>query len=682
MHSLLAVCTQSYCRICIASGRRRFRCTSLLVGVLAVFWFGLVGAPANAQMQMFAEWRSDFIGSTFVRTTGGPIGGGSEYICLRFVQPPTNSSYDPTTGITTTTSSSYSATLLSECIHENAGFLPDIIYGPGDFGNSGPDNYFNDPPVTYLSWENPWNTVEGHNGAYTVTAKVVYTLSTTVITSGPGIFTYQTTPGSPTNITQSLNFNVQNLLLTPTNPVDPNLIVWNPDTMQSVNLTMTTNAAYQAGQDVGVTIYDTAGNVVDGLMQNCLTSGNQTITFNWVPNNLPLGLYVFSYYTSANLEGNTDQDQDKSRQLRITGSSDPIQVVSDDGTNATYNESYTITDSAATLSFYPFQMDPGNKPAASGRIDVYDPNLNLIYTQQLQAGDLTPGNHVVPLTMPSPQYAGTYTFLITALDSHPESDKFGRQRYALQVNNRGQVPGAIAWGQRDMKQQAQFFWEQCNAMGYNQLPKFADWYYEPVIANIRGPLQLDYNPLRVACFTGHGTSDGSVIKLADNKFLVSSNLSITQNTQAINGGDCLILDTIGAGKGVPNPQRPLSYLQLVLISACDADKIGGDSIVQKLLDLGVQCVVVAGNHEQNRNLSDDFFGMPDLHSTTPVQGLMPELQKKDPATGKWLNIYQAVEVAVKYTQDQARGRTLLGDVEGTFKATVHGNGSLIINTRK
>jgi hypothetical protein len=660
------------------------RRSTLLFGViLGMFFVGLACTPAHAQMQFFAEWTNDYVASTSIRSTGGSI-AGSALFELRFPQPSSTASYDPSTQILTTTGSSYSATLLEMRIHEAAGYLPDQVGGPFDFNGSGPETNYGDPSdVGYCSITYTWDTLhgpnailQGHNGNFTVAATVQYQLNTWIQQIGPGINTYQYTPGTPTTITQSLNFNVQNLLITPTNPANPNLIVWDPDTMQSVDLVVNTNAGYQAQQSISGWIYDTTGNPVDYVSEQSATLGDQTITLPWIPNNLAKGIYVFSYSTSVFQGTEYDRDFDKSQNLLVSSPGGSIEIVSDDGTTATYNEHYTLTDNS-------FVGSVGNLPASSGRIDVYDPTLNIVYTQQLAAGDLTPGDHVVSMTMPSAQYAGTYTFLVTAQDSHAADDKFGRNRYALQVNNRGQVPGAIAWAHGQLQSQAQFFFQQCQKMGYNELPPpYHDWYHDPVIADIRGPLQLRNNPLRVACFTGHGSSDGSVLALSGNRFLVSSSQSATKNSTEINGGDFLNLDTIVAPPGTPNNALPLSYMQLVVVSGCDSDQQGGDTIVQKLLNLGVKCVVVAGNHAQNRNLSDEFFGMPDLGSNVLTNGLMKQLQTKDPTTGKWLTVTEAVKRAVDYVSDKSRGNTQNGDVLGTFKATVYGDGSLIINNRK
>lgn len=215
-----------------------------------------------------------------------------------------------------------------------------------------------------------------------------------------------------------------------TSPSNPNPIILTSST-SSVPLSATLVGRPNDTVKVTPTLYDSAQNQIVSLPAQTVTldaSGNGTASFTWNGTKsdgtaAPPGIYLFQYTASSSSTSNTDTD--KSPYLTITTPGTDAQLVSDDGTNAQFAISYTLssTDSPA-------------RSAAAGQIDVYDPNQAKVITQTLSAGDLTPGAHTIIVSLPSPQVTGDYIFLISAQDNDADNDKAGRQRWALQHNTK------------------------------------------------------------------------------------------------------------------------------------------------------------------------------------------------------------------------------------------------------
>ena len=218
-------------------------------------------------------------------------------------------------------------------------------------------------------------------------------------------------------------------------------------------------------------------------------------------------------------------------------------TVSDDGMTAVYQISFTLTS-----------LDNPMRPASTGQIDIFDPALAKTFTQTLGVGDMTPGTHVVTMTVSSADL-GPSIFLVSTTDNDSDTDRGnpGRQRYALQHNNwkvpdktiafyygNGNFGGAIL---PNLNPQANGFINGMVKLGYHRLPGYTyggpsfssaySWSYgDPNINDIggtwdntaplssankrTGALNIDWNHkklLRTVIFAGHGSDDGAVLLL-------------------------------------------------------------------------------------------------------------------------------------------------------------------------
>jgi hypothetical protein len=256
---------------------------------------------------------------------------------------------------------------------------------------------------------------------------------------------------------------------------------------------------------------------------------------------------------------------------------------------------------------------------------------------------LKPGPHTVTVTIPAPKYAGNYVFLISVKDDDALQDKGGRQRYALQHNERGDYPGAIAWAfsgvtgiEQNMGNGAQYCYDGLHALGYNQMKDYANYYTDPFLNNIRGPLESGFftpggyfstgdNHLQVAAIIGHGSPDGRTIYISQigifrkyKKYLTTLG-SYDNKTQFYNTGkthyainsaylaqEHLLIESINS-TNQPISSLRLAYMKMVIVSACDMDYGQGNGIPDVLLTNGVRCVVVLGQHDLPVNDADVFF---------------------------------------------------------------------------
>src|SRR5512143_3739861 len=83
--------------------------------------------------------------------------------------------------------------------------------------------------------------------AHTVYAKVEYTTMTFVPP-----FSWNTVT---TTVDQTITVDIENLIVTATQPNNPNPILWNPNPMQSVEADATVGAAYRRVQPIKLSIY-------------------------------------------------------------------------------------------------------------------------------------------------------------------------------------------------------------------------------------------------------------------------------------------------------------------------------------------------------------------------------------------------------------------------------------------
>jgi hypothetical protein len=285
-----------------------------------------------------------------------------------------------------------------------------------------------------------WMTTGFHNGSWQITATVNYT---------------KFPVGQQHFALQPITVNLQNAIVTPTGPQNPDPILWDPDTMEPVFLSANVDLAYRSSLTaIKLEIFDSGQTLRKTVaLDRALAPGTNAITYDWYGSQDPpnadtaeKGVYLFKW-TVGHSGGEEDYDCEKSSYLTISTPTSEAELVSDDGTTAVYHVSYTLTSTE-------------NRPASSGKIDVYDPALNVHYTKALETSDLLPGQHTVTVTMPSPQIAGNLVFLVSAQDNHADKDKGHRQRWALQHNNFLSLAAAAVFGFTDIptSSTAQWAW--------------------------------------------------------------------------------------------------------------------------------------------------------------------------------------------------------------------------------
>lgn len=220
-----------------------------------------------------------------------------------------------------------------------------------------------------------------------------------------------------------------------TTPDNPTPIIWKPATMTSVPLSATiVHPPSPAQLIVTCCIYDSTQTPVKVLTQYVTPTEDTTkVSFTWdgttdvASNPAPAGVYLFQFFVLTKYS--SENDTDKSTSLFISTPGPNAQLLSDDGTNAQFAVSYTLSST-----------DNPARPAAAGKIDVYDANQSVVASQMLGNTDLTPGLHTVNISVPSSSVdvLGYNTFLVSAQDNDADKDTAGqRQRWALQHNQKG-----------------------------------------------------------------------------------------------------------------------------------------------------------------------------------------------------------------------------------------------------
>jgi hypothetical protein len=511
-------------------------------------------------------------------------------------------------------------------VHETAGHYDDQVWPNLSFGGQPRPECGDPPPGTpnMLYCDQYWLAVGRHNTDHTVTATVVYFILLFPI----GMM--------PVPVTQQITVSVRNLTVAAADPVNPDPILWDPDTMTSVPVRGTLDAAYRADVPVTLRIYTSGQGAVKTLQQTIRVDGSTDASFVWdgsqdypLTGVAPKGVYLFKFDAGPPGHAPADLDCDKSTYLTITTPTGEAELVSDDGTTAVYNVSYTLTSTE-------------NRPASSGKIDVFDPALNVHYTKALETSDLLPGQHTVTVTMPSPQIAGTYVFLVSARDNHADRDKGHRQRWALQHNDKAEMPATIAYSHYDGNSHASLFADAMKRMGYKRHPNPWDgddydwWLSSPSISQMRTPLEDPFvvnnnvtgyhNPKRLATvlFSGHGKNPYALLVNGNNKdpnppagsqrYVVTS--AYWNDHPWIQAQHCLIIETVQPGA------MPFSNLDLVFLIGCDLDPKNGldqgddtGSLGKRFCELGAKFVIVSGWHDMITKPNETFlkgFFLPNL----------------------------------------------------------------------
>ena len=600
-----------------------------------------VKAPVHLpQVQFYDLWTPDYTAAPVngkvpqtAASTGGVIGGNttlhlrSVYGALTLTQVRLHLHSDPdTTKDTLLPVPALSSPAITS-------FGPPAVYSLWDVRCGDPDPSLPSTLPVSQYGNVAWN-VGGRNGVYDVTATFTALGANNVVHT----------------LTSSATFDREDLLITATTPANPTPLLWDPAIMQLVPISITIQTACKIGVTVVMKIYASDQTlvrtvtipdpthpvplIVGGLNGSSVSA--TPLLFSWDGTKddgtqAYSGVYMYQFSVSA---ANGDTDTDKSQSLSITTQSSSVQKVSNDGINAVYNVSYTLGSN-----------DIPAKLASGGVLNVYDPNLILVGTKGLSdagvfdadpAHDpnlLKPGPHTVTITIPAPKYAGDYVFLISVKDDDALQDKGGRQRYALQHNERGDYPGAIAWAfgggsgiEKDMGNGAQYCYDGLHALGYNQMKYYEPYYTNPVLDNVRGPLESGFftqggyfitgdNHLQVGAIIGHGSLDSRTIYISQigtvikhKKYLTTlgayDNSNQFYNTgkthYAINSAylaqDHLLVDSINS-TNQPISSLRLAYMKMVIVSACDMDYGQGNGIPDVLLANGVRCVVVLGQHD-------------------------------------------------------------------------------------
>ncbi|MBI3948336.1 MAG: hypothetical protein HY321_20645 [Armatimonadetes bacterium] len=404
----------------------------LIAGLLLGASLPAGALPAEGDFDIHVDWPTDFttIPPTVACAYGGTVAGGqviAPKVRVRFHQAPNMGNVWVT----------------NLRIHEVAGHTEDVTTSGGmdvtgwrqQCGDPDPTS---EPPPRMMYFNYDWVEYAGaHNGSYTIT----------VSTSYLDIISEEIVPWWSHEITVDL----QNLLITGTTPANPAPILWDPDTMTSVPLSVTASSACRGAQHVRVSIFDSEQQPVRTLQQDGVVvgPGPTTIAFQWDgapddpegPPVVPCGIYLFKWEVwDGYLEG--DRDEEKSPFLTVSTTSaeaDILDVSVDpqDEVHYTFGITYTLTSSEGL-------------PASSGRIDVFDPFVGEasgpMLSVPLSSQDLTPGQHQVPVTLDGELYAGRYTFLVCVADGHAARDKGHRNRYALQHNSASVTFPTVLYG--------------------------------------------------------------------------------------------------------------------------------------------------------------------------------------------------------------------------------------------
>jgi hypothetical protein len=275
-----------------------------------------------------------------------------------------------------------------------------------------------------------------HNGDYEVRASYSYT------PAGGSTVT-------PPDVVINVTFN--DALLSIVTPPSPPYFLWNPADPTNSKVTVSfsvSDAQTFPGMTAVLKVYplERAAGTPPFRTQTMPVNVPTTIPidFTWdgkdeAGNVMPKGIYVYDLRIDDMAGMGSDVDDKVSAFLSLANPVDPetglpiyeaTYVGFDEYADAyDFNVSYILKDTEAVS-------------ASSGKIEVYDPDLLLVHTQDLDVDDLTVSaqgiEQTVTLAVPTTVMGkdGVYAFVISCIDNHASQEKGHRLKPALQVNNK------------------------------------------------------------------------------------------------------------------------------------------------------------------------------------------------------------------------------------------------------
>jgi len=292
------------------------------------------------------------------------------------------------------------------------------IGGTPAMGGPCPPGCTQSPYTTH--WDILWPISNVHNVEHTI--HVAGTCS-----SPPPFGTSYTFEGDAT-------FTISNLIVMPTQPVNPEPILWHGDQEELVSLRAEVSSAYKAEQAVKLRIYDSDQVLVKTIeTTSVIGPGASQLEFEWNGSQdppregvAPRGIYLFRWEIGG--AGPTmDYDQDKSVLLAVTDTRTTVTGYDD------MNGNTTMTDGAV------FTEQPTRRNASQAHVRVYDDDVQelvpptLLGTATVASGEPLLWNEV---TLSFVTREGYETHLFSARDDRAADDRGHRQRWALQRNQR------------------------------------------------------------------------------------------------------------------------------------------------------------------------------------------------------------------------------------------------------
>ncbi|NLH98147.1 MAG: hypothetical protein GX446_01500 [Chthonomonadales bacterium] len=470
---------------------------------------GTYGEPAFAQLQADVQvaWTHDYTTVPYGETCspgGSTIGGG---YCTIHIHLP--GSY-PIASITTLVATA------AECAAHGDGT---VTFG-GPFA-SGPCP----PGCSQSPYTNHWNILwpisSRHNMPHTI--HVEGTCS-----SYPPFGTSYMFQGDAT-------ITISNLIVKPTQPVNPEPILWHGDPEEPVTLRAEVSSAYKAQQAVKLRIYASDQALVKTIETTpTIGPGVSELEFEWNGSQdppregvAPKGIYLFKWEVGG--AGPTmDYDQDKSAAMTFGPPPTTLatHVGDEDGEVVTFGR--TLNDSYAT-------------DASACSVRVYERwTLNEVLTAPLPTslgyGQATFA--VPPASQISVEAAlaglGETVYLCVPIDGDAGKDRGHRNRTVLQQNQRRRQRILLTWGGkyvRDPETGARYLHTESVADAADGIARpgaYADWRvrtdrFEGMAGNpLIRPQEIMYAPygsgapyglirraVDVAVFCGHGVANGS-----------------------------------------------------------------------------------------------------------------------------------------------------------------------------
>jgi len=525
----------------------------------------LVNASASASVRMYALWypSTNFGQDAVVANSGATIGG---QFAVRVVVQPNSGSI-------------ITASVIHQSITEQTNAHPVSAGQLAGFEVASPNPQYGDPTQNVVVLQSPFVNLAGHNGTYQIQVTVRYV-------TGPIPFHY-----GVYEETATMTLTMSNLVLVDSR-AEP-YFVWKPlevapppqplnvpEDPIAVGPTVPFSVQIQHAQSgvctLRLEIFSSDNNQTPVLVKE-FTNVPRPGVWQWEwdgrladGSTAPRGIYLYRLSAEARVPTLPDRDSNRSDFLQLT--TGLLELVQDNGEQATYRLHYSLTSSE-------------NRPASEAHLVVFDPELNIVHSHSLSSNQLTPGQHCLEFTMPSPEESGRYVFLLMATDNHHDIDKAHRRRKAKPENAQKAYSAIIAFVNSDVGQsQAGYFWEGCKKMGFKRLKGFAWWYGNPDIGQMRRALEYidpatGSKPLKAVLFSGHSGAQfaGKLLLLRgenkppDQASQHSQKWLVTcyADWYAISGlrgwQDCLILESIG-GRGYT-----LTNLHLVLLVGCELD---------------------------------------------------------------------------------------------------------------